>query len=486
MPALVERVSGRKKGLREVWSTGMVNWLIEVSLRNRVLVMAGFLLLGVWGYWALHITPIDAIPDLSDNQVIVFTDWLGRSPQEVEDQITYPLTVSLQGLLGVRVVRSSSAFGFSMINVIFEDSVELYFARTRVLERLNLLAKTLPPGVMPTLGPDATGVGHVFWYTVEGKGYSLQELRSIQDWFIRYQLNAVLGVAEVASVGGVVRRYQIELDPNRLRAFRIPVSAVVDAVMRSNRNVGGNVIEGSGTWAVVRGLGLIERVSDIEQVVIGAENGVPIFLRQVAEMKVGDAFRASALIKGGEEAVGDVVVARYGVSTIEVIARVKEKIKALQAGLPRGVTIIPFYDRSALITQASDTLRRALLEEAVIVTLVNMVFLLNVRSVFIVTIPLPLAVLTAFLFMRYLGITSNIMSLAGIAIAIGVLVDAAIVVTENAFRFIAERGINPRDWSRVVATVLEATRVVGRPIFFSMAIIILAFMPVFALTGQEG
>lgn len=464
----------------------MVNWLIEVSLRNRVLVMAGFLLLGVWGYWALHITPIDAIPDLSDNQVIVFTDWLGRSPQEVEDQITYPLTVSLQGLLGVRVVRSSSAFGFSMINVIFEDSVELYFARTRVLERLNLLAKTLPPGVMPTLGPDATGVGHVFWYTVEGKGYSLQELRSIQDWFIRYQLNAVLGVAEVASVGGVVRRYQIELDPNRLRAFRIPVSAVVDAVMRSNRNVGGNVIEGSGTWAVVRGLGLIERVSDIEQVVIGAENGVPIFLRQVAEMKVGDAFRASALIKGGEEAVGDVVVARYGVSTIEVIARVKEKIKALQAGLPRGVTIIPFYDRSALITQASDTLRRALLEEAVIVTLVNMVFLLNVRSVFIVTIPLPLAVLTAFLFMRYLGITSNIMSLAGIAIAIGVLVDAAIVVTENAFRFIAERGINPRDWSRVVATVLEATRVVGRPIFFSMAIIILAFMPVFALTGQEG
>lgn len=486
MPALVERVSGRKKGLREVWSTGMVNWLIEVSLRNRVLVMAGFLLLGVWGYWALHITPIDAIPDLSDNQVIVFTDWLGRSPQEVEDQITYPLTVSLQGLLGVRVVRSSSAFGFSMINVIFEDSVELYFARTRVLERLNLLAKTLPPGVMPTLGPDATGVGHVFWYTVEGKGYSLQELRSIQDWFIRYQLNAVLGVAEVASVGGVVRRYQIELDPNRLRAFRIPVSAVVDAVMRSNRNVGGNVIEGSGTSAVVRGLGLIERVSDIEQVVIGAENGVPIFLRQVAEMKVGDAFRASALIKGGEEAVGDVVVARYGVSTIEVIARVKEKIKALQAGLPRGVTIIPFYDRSALITQASDTLRRALLEEAVIVTLVNMVFLLNVRSVFIVTIPLPLAVLTAFLFMRYLGITSNIMSLAGIAIAIGVLVDAAIVVTENAFRFIAERGINPRDWSRVVATVLEATRVVGRPIFFSMAIIILAFMPVFALTGQEG
>ena len=320
----------------------------------------------------------------------------------------------------------------------------------------------------------------------KGKGYSLQELRSIQDWFIRYQLNAVPGVAEVASVGGVVKQYQIDIDPNRLRSFHLPLSVIVDAVMRSNRNVGGNVIEGSGTWAVVRGLGLIERVSDIEQVVIGAENGVPIFLRQVAEVKVGDAFRASALIKGSEEAVGGVVVARYGVSTMEVIERVKEKIKALQAGLPKGVSIVPFYDRSALITRASDTLRRALLEEAVIVTLVNIVFLLNVRSVFIVTIPLPLAVLTAFLFMRYLGITSNIMSLAGIAIAIGVLVDAAIVVTENAFRFIAERGINPRDRSRVVATVLEATRVVGRPIFFSMAIIILAFMPVFALTGQEG
>ncbi len=464
----------------------MINWLIEVSLRNRFLVIMFFLLLGAWGYWALLTTPIDAIPDLSDNQVIVFTDWMGRSPQEVEDQITYPLTVSLQGLPGVRVVRSSSAFGFAMINVIFEDSVDLYFARTRVLERLNLLAKSLPPGIVPTLGPDATGVGHVFWYTVEGKGYSLQELRSFQDWFIRYQLNAVPGVAEVASVGGDVRQYQIDVDPNRLRAFHIPFSAVVDAVMRSNRNVGGNVVEGSGTWTVIRGLGLIERVSDLEHIVIGAENGVPIFLRQVAELKLGSAFRASALIKGSEEVVGGVVVARYGVSTIEVIERVKQKIEALEAGFPRGVKIVPFYDRSALIGRAADTLRRALIEEAVIVTLVNVVFLLSLRSVLIVTIPLPLAVLSAFLFMRYLGITSNIMSLAGIAIAIGVLVDAAIVVTENAFRFISRRGVNPRDRRRVAAAVLDATQLVGRPIFFSMGIIILAFIPVFALTGQEG
>jgi Cu(I)/Ag(I) efflux system membrane protein CusA/SilA len=464
----------------------MIHWLIDAALRNRFLIVAGFLLVAGWGYWALRTVPIDAIPDLSDNQVIVFTDWPGRSPQEVEDQITYPLTVSLQGLPGVRVVRSSSAFGFSMINAIFEDTVDIYFARTRVLERLNLVGKALPPGVVPTLGPDATGVGHVFWYTVEGQGYALQDLRSLQDWFIRYQLNAVPGVAEVASVGGVVRQYQIDVDPNRLRAFRIPFSAVADAVMRSNRNVGGNVVEASGTWTVIRGLGLIERLSDIEQIVIGAENGIPLFVRQVAAVHIGDAFRASALVKGTDEAVGGVVVARYGVSTIDVITRVKEKITALQAGLPPGVRIVPFYDRSDLIARAVDTLKRALLEETLIVTLAHIVFLLHLRSVLIVTLPLPLAVLLTFLAMRYLGISANIMSLAGIAIAIGVLVDAAIVVTENAFRFLEQRRIDVRDRPAVAATVREATRLVGRPIFFSMAIILLAFLPVFALTGQEG
>jgi len=464
----------------------MVNRLIALSLRNRFLTVAVFVLVGAWGYWALVTTPIDAIPDLSDNQVIVFTDWPGRSPQEVEDQLTYPLTVSLQGLPGVRVVRSSSAFGFSMINVIFEDGTDLYFARTRVLERLNLLAKTLPAGTTPTLGPDATGVGHVFWYTVEGGGLSLRDLRSIQDWYVRYQLNAVPGVAEVATVGGVVRQYQVDVDPNRLRAYRIPISAVVDAVMRSNRNVGGNVVESSGTWTVVRGLGLVENVGDLEHVVIGAENGVPIYLKQIADVKIGDAFRAAALLKGTQEAVGGVVVARYGVSTVAVIERVKQKIAALQSGLPPGVRIVPFYDRSALIGRAVGTLRRALIEETIVVTLVNVLFLLHVRSVLIVTIPLPLAVLTSFLFMRYLGISSNIMSLAGIAIAIGVLVDAAIVVTENAFRTIEQRGINPRNRARVLEAVLESTRLVGRPIVFSMVIIILAFVPVFALTGQEG
>src|SRR5207244_1442468 len=464
----------------------MINRLIEFSLKNRFLILLAYAMLAGWGYWALVRTPIDAIPDLSENQVIVFTDWPGRSPQEVEDQVTYPLTVSLQGLPGVRTVRSSSAFGFSMINVIFEDATDLYFARSRALERLQLLGKSLPAGVVPTLGPDATGVGHVFWYTVEGRGHSLRDLRSIQDWFIRYQLNAVPGVAEVATVGGVVRQYQVDVDPNRLRAYRIPISTVVDAVMRSNRNVGGNVIESSGTWTVVRGLGLIEDVTDLERVVIGAENGVPIYLRQIADVKIGDAFRAAALVKGTNEAVGGVVVARYGVSTVDVIARVKDKIAALQAGLPAGVRIVPFYDRSALIERAVATLRRALIEETIVVTIVNVLFLLHVRSILIVTIPLPLAVLTSFLFMRYLGISSNIMSLAGIAIAIGVLVDAAIVVTENAFRTIEQRRVNPRDRRRVAETVVDATRLVGRPIFFSMAIIILAFIPVFALTGQEG
>src|SRR5467141_2393001 len=260
----------------------MIDRIIELSLRNKFLVVLLWIGIAGWGLWAMLRAPIDAIPDLSDNQVIVFTDWSGRSPQEVEDQITYPLTVNLQGLPGVKVVRSSSAFGFSMIFAIFNDDVDLYFARTRVLERLNLVSKQLPAGVVPTLGPDATGVGHVFWYTVEGGGLSLRDLRSLQDWFVRYQLNSVPGVAEVASVGGTVQQYQIDVDPNRLRSYNIPLSAVVDAVMRSNRNVGGNVIEASGSWSVVRGLGLIESVRDLDDLVVGAANGIPIYVRQVA------------------------------------------------------------------------------------------------------------------------------------------------------------------------------------------------------------
>ncbi len=464
----------------------MINRLLELSLRNRFLIVAAYLALAAWGWWAVTATPIDAIPDLSDNQVIVFTDWPGHSAQEVEDQVTYPLTVNLQGLAGVRVVRSQSAFGFSMIYVVFDDDIDLYFARSRVLERMSLVAKLLPQGVAPTLGPDATGVGHVFWYTVESPTHSLRELRSLQDWFVRYQLNAVPGVAEVASVGGYVQQYQVDVDPNRLRLYNLPLSAVVTAVRDSNLNVGGNVLESNSAWLVVRGVGLIASVDDVKKIVVGAANGVPVYVDQVADVRLGNAFRVASLVKGGKEAVGGVVVARTGVNTKEVIDGVKARIAQIEPGLPQGVTIVPFYDRSDLIEQAVGTLRRALLEEIVLVTLAHVVFLMHLRSILIVTLPLPLAVLMSFLGMYYAGISSNIMSLAGIAIAIGVLVDAGIVVTENAFRYVEQRGVDPRDRRKVWETVLESTRLVGRPVFFSMAIILLAFVPVFALTGQEG
>src|SRR5499426_1206183 len=324
----------------------MIHRLIEVSLRNRGLVFILYLGLALWGYWALLRTPIDAIPDLSENQVIVFTDWTGRSPQEVEDQVTYPLVTNLQGLPGVRTVRASSAFGFSMINVIFEDNVDLYWARTRVLERLNLLSRQLPEGVVPTLGPDATGVGQIFWYTLESDQINLRDLRTLQDWFVRYQLNSVPGVAEVASVGGYVQQYQIDVDPNKLRAYNTPLSTVVEAVQRSNNNVGGNVVEQSGEWAVVRGVGLIGSVADVENIVIGSANGTPIYVRHVAEVKLGNSFRTGVLDKNGKEAVGGVVIARYGVNTLEVIDAVKQRIASISSGLPKGVQVAPFYDRT--------------------------------------------------------------------------------------------------------------------------------------------
>ena len=464
----------------------MIHKLIEWSLNNRGIVIVLYLGVAAAGYWALLRTPIDAIPDLSDNQVIVFTDWTGRSPQEVEDQVTYPLVTSLQGLPGVRTVRANSAFSFSMINIIFEDIVELYWARTRVLERLNLVAKQLPDGVTPTLGPDATGVGQVFWYTLESDAMNLRDLRTVQDWFVRYQLNSVPGVSEVASVGGYVQQYQIDVDPNKLRGLNIPLSTVIEAVQRSNNNVGGNVVEQGGEWAVVRGVGLIGSLDDVGNITIGASNGTPLYVKDVAEVKLGSAFRTGSLDKNGKEAVGGVVIARYGVNTLEVIDSIKQKIEALQAGLPDGVRIVPFYDRTQLINRATSTLKTSLIEELLLVTLAHIIFLAHFRSILIVTIPLPLAVLMSFLFMYFMGISSNLMSLAGIAIAIGVLVDAGIVVTENAFRYVELRNIDTKDRKAVWDIVLESTKLVGRPVFFSMAIIILAFIPVFALIGQEG
>jgi Cu(I)/Ag(I) efflux system membrane protein CusA/SilA len=464
----------------------MINRVIEFSMKNRWLVLAIYAGLAVWGYWALVRTPIDAIPDLSENQVIVFTDWAGRSPQEVEDQITYPLTVNLQGLPHVRTVRSASAFGFSMVNVIFEDSVDIYFARTRVLERLSLAGSFLPAGVTPMMGPDATGVGQVFWYTVEGP-YDSGTLHSLEDWFIKYQLNSVPGVAEVASVGGFVKQYQIDLDPMKLRAYNIPLKDVVSAVQGSNNNVGAKVMEVGSTEDMVRGIGLIRGLKDIEDISLAAYNGTPVTVGNVASVQLGPEFRRGVLDKDGKEAVGGVVVIRYGANAREVIAAVKQKIDEIQPGLPVGVSIVPFYDRSILIDHAVDTLRHALIEEIILVTLAHVLFLWHFRSILVVTIPLPLAVLGAFLFMKGAGISSNIMSLGGIAIAIGVLVDAGIVMTENVIRqaeqYEQEHG-NYRD--RIWEITLNAARLVGRPISFAMIIIILAFVPVFALTGMEG
>ena len=409
----------------------MINWLIDWSVKNRVIVLAVYIAIAVAGYWALTRTPIDAIPDVSDNQVIVFTDWPGRSPKEVEDQVTYPLVTNLQGLPGVRTVRASSAFSFSMINVIFEDDVELYWARTRILERLNLVSRDLPEGVTPTLGPDASGLGQIYWYTLEPDTMSLRDLTTLQDWFVRYQLNSTPGISEVATVGGFVQQYQIDVDPNRLRAFNIPLSKVVESVERSNNNVGGNVIEQAGEWTVVRGLGLVESVTDVENIVIGADNGTPIYVRNIGEVKHGNAFRTGSLDKNGKEAVGGVVIMRYGVSALEAIDAVKKKIDEITPGLPEGVRLVPFYDRTDLIHRTADTLKWALIEEFVLVTLVNLLFLAHFRSIFIVTIPLPTAALISFLFMYFAGVTSNIMSLAGIAIAVSDLVDAGIVVTET-------------------------------------------------------
>ena len=464
----------------------MINRIIEFSMRNRWLILAVYAALAVFGYWAMLHTPIDAIPDLSENQVIVFTDWPGRSPQEVEDQITYPLTTNLQGLPGVKTVRSSSAFGFSMVNVIFNDDIDVYFARTRILERLNLAGSFLPSGVVPVMGPDATGVGQVFWYTLEGP-YDSGTLHSIQDWYVKYQLNSVPGVAEVASVGGFIRQYQIDLDPVKLRAYNVGLREVLTAVQASNNNVGAKVMEVNSAEYMVRGIGLITGIKDIDEIVLSAKGGTPVYLRNVANVQLGPEFRRGVLDKAGREAVGGVVVIRYGTNALAAINAIKEKIKAIEPGLPKGVKIVPFYDRSTLIYHSIGTLRHALIEEIILVTLAHIVFLWHFRSILVVTVPLPLAVLMSFLFMRGMDISSNIMSLGGIAIAIGVLVDAGIVMTENVIRqaekYSEEHGdYRPHIWE----ITLNAAKLVGRPIFFAMVIIILAFIPVFALTGMEG
>lgn len=485
----------------------MINKVIEYSLKNKFLIIAFFLLIAGWGLSALKKTPIDAIPDIGENQQIVFVDWPGRSPKDIEDQVIYPLTINLLGIPGMKVIRSNSMFSFGMINIIFEEWVDFYWSRTRILERLNFAQKDLPEGVFPQLGPDATALGQVFWYTVEngyycpdhpklryqesgkcsedGKelvrsDYHLGELRSLQDWYVRYQLNAAKGVSEVASVGGFVKQYQIDVDPNKLLAFNVNLLSMFNAVRNSNIDVGANVIEEGGAEFIVRGLGFIKSIEDIEDIVIGSHDGVPVYVKNVAEVSLGPDFRRGALDKEGAEVTGGVVLMRYGENPLEVIKGVKEKIKEITPGLPPGVQIVPFYDRTHLINRATDNLKQTLLEEIIVAGIIILLFLGHFRSSLIVSIALPMGVLISFLVMYYLKIPSNIMSLGGIAIAIGVMVDAGIVMTENISRHLA----TSRE-SRL-STVIMASKEVGTAIFFAILIVVVAFIPVFSLRGQAG
>ena len=474
----------------------MIEKIIEWSLKNRFLVLCGAVLLIALGIRAVRLTPVDAIPDLTENQVLVYADWMGRSPQEVEDQVTFPLSTGLQGLAGVKEVRATSMFGFSLATIIFEDKVDTYFARARVLERLNFLQGQMPDGVTPQLGPDASGLGWVYQYYLhvdpvkspEG-GYDLAQLRSLQDWKIRYDLASVQGVAEVASIGGFVKQYQVELSSTKMRASNITLMDVMTAVQDANLNVGGKTVEENGAEFVLRGIGLVTGPEDLELVTVKAVNGTPIYLKDIATIQLGGDFRRGALDLNGREAVGGTVVMRTGENAKAVIERVKLKIDEIAPSLPPGVSIRPFYDRSELIDRTIDTLKHALIEEIILVTLAHIIFLWHFRSILIVTLPLPIAILISFLLMKEFGITSNIMSLTGLAISIGVLVDAAIVVTENVIRHCeTEEKEKGRPLTAVERwhTTLFASQQVGRPIFFAMGIILLAFLPVFALTGQEG
>jgi len=461
----------------------MIGRLIEWVVAWRHLTVVAALALLLAGIPLLRTMPIDAIPDLSDIQVIVLTEYPGQAPQVVEDQITYPLVTSLLAVPHARVVRGQSMFGLSFIYVLFEDGTDLYWARSRVLEYLNSASASLPDDVRPELGPDATGVGWVFQYAIEGDGYSLHELRSIQDWYLRFELQQVPGVAEVASVGGFVKQYQVLLDPAALLGFGVTVDQVIRVVRESNDNVGGRTVEVAGGDYMVRGLGYLKGAGDIADLALGASpKGVPIRVRDVATVTIGPDLRLGIAEKDGEgEAVGGIVVMRYGENALAVIDGVKRKLAELEDGLPAGVRVVPTYDRSDLIHRATSTLTRTLIEESLIVALVCLVFLMHVRSALVAIAILPLGIIIALAATRGLGVNANIMSLGGIAIAIGVMIDAAIVMIENLHKHIESDPDRPR-WEHVV----NATREVGPTLFITMLIITLSFIPVFTLESQEG
>ena len=470
----------------------MIERIIEASARNKFLVII-FAIFGVaGGIYALRQTPLDAIPDLSDVQVIVYTDWEGRSPDLVEDQITYPISTRFIAAPKVKFVRGESMFGKSFVYVIFEDGTDIYWARSRVIEYLNSVRGSLPEGVNPVIGPDATGVGWVYEYAlVDDSGkHDLAELRSLQDWHLRYALESVKGVAEVAPVGGFVKQYQVDLDPNALVAYGIPLADVVSGIKMSNGDVGGKIFEVATTEYYVRGRGYIKKVEDIENVVLKVENGTPIYVKNVGTVHLGgDLRRGVAELDGKGEVVGGIVVMRYGENALNVIDGIKKKMEEIKASLPEGVRIVPTYDRSELIKNAIHTLREKLIEESIVVALVCIVFLWHVRSALVAIITLPIAIILSFLPMFGLGLTSNIMSLGGIAIAIGAMVDAAIIMVENAHKslehFRDEHGRDP-DRAEHVRVIVAAAKSVGRPLFFSLLVITVSFIPVFSLTAQEG
>jgi Cu(I)/Ag(I) efflux system membrane protein CusA/SilA len=463
----------------------MINFFIIKALENRLVTLLLFGVIAVIGIFSISQAPVDAIPDLSENQVIVMTMWSGQTPRNIEDQITYPITVSMQGLAGVKDIRASSMIGVSMITIIFEDDIGIYFARDRVSERLNLVQSQLPTGVTPILGPDATGVGHIYLYTLESDTHSLTELRSLQDFTVRYGLQSVQGVAEVASVGGHVKTYQVILDPQKLQQFGVSIKHVMDAVKMGNNNVSGKVIDTGNREVAIQGLGFFESTSDISSTVIGMRgDGVPLTITDVGEVRLSGKFRRAILANHEEEKVGGVVVMRYGENPLAVIDAVKARIIEVEKSLPEGVTIVPFYDRTDLILSAIQTLKSVLTQELIITTVILGLFLWHFGSTFITAIALVMGVLMTFIFMGIFGIPSNIMSLGGIAIAIGTMVDAAIVISENCYRKLLEHPAHTL--SERVLRIREATLEVGSPIVFAIFIIILSFTPIFTLTGQEG
>ena len=470
----------------------MIERIIAASVRNRFLVFVFTLFAICAGIYALRQTPLDAIPDLSDAQVIVYTDWEGRSPDLVEDQVTYPISTAFIAAPKVKFVRGESMFGKSFVYVIFQDGTDIYWARSRVLEYLNSIRATLPEGVNPTIGPDATGVGWVYEYAlVDDSGkLDLAQLRSIQDWNLRYALESVQGVAEVAPVGGFVKEYQIDVDPNALVAHNLPLSEVVTRVKSSNADVGGKTFEVATTEYFVRGRGYFKSLEDIENVVLKVENGTPVYVKNIGKVHLGGALRRGvAELNGDGEVVGGIVVMRYGENALDVIDGVKKKLEQIKSLLPQGVRVVPTYDRSELINRSISTLREKLIEECVVVALVCLVFLWHVRSALVAIITLPIAILASFVPMFYSHLTSNIMSLGGIAIAIGAMIDAAIIMVENAHKsleyFREQHGREPDNRERI-EVIIAAAKTVGRPLFFSLLVITVSFLPVFSLTAQEG